>query len=1806
MGDINYLTELSDALTPVDLAVVAASLWQDAIIWQALQERGVIKKVAQRTGTLAGWTPANIALTVLGSDMTPELLLADADAGVENDLLQRALNAYDAFITGTQPTATLQAAAFIALALRERNRLSLTWQALFDQKNGYLPTECAQLMKTSLACLYGLVGDPDVLLRAVIAGRTGETGLDWACHCILTNPQPENRMKEIMTGLLLDLNPAQQVSWLRLLQLKGWKSLAGELGKVLTSAGLVEAGSLDGTARLVTAAQIPEQVHQLQQLATLHLHAGNKDKAREILAGAHELAQHALASIQIQRINLDDETETQSGAIWSGAVESPWLQAELSLVKGDKPWDGLLENADGCSNGFVLLRRASLVEAKGDRDGARKLAQSGIAALPSLANANSELWGLTGENWKPAELIVKLTEMDLFAEAGAVAEASLGARRLDLDLLLRSSEVFERLGKTEAAIDAARLLCMATPGNAENMRLLAALYERSNDWKNALQTRRQVLSMDSQSSIVDTLHVANAALQTGAVGGTIEVCRQVLLKDPDQGNAHALLGLALLQQGNRESAMEHLTQATVLAPEEARAWLALAEVQRMDGNHQSALQTLRAAVLAAPDSAELNYVLAQTYLESGQPSEALPFLWEASRLDASQAEVAWKLARTLHSLGHYQEARQVIDQARWRWADHVMVAVVDAEILMDAGQMERAIPALEVALAGENPRIEWYLMHARALLGILPGAALPQTRNIDPERLIRAQSSLEQVVNADAENLEGRILLAEVLHSSGKAREAYEHFMVLGENAKLNQFNWRWRVQAGLGRAALAMGEVETAVASLREATLNYPEDLHVQQALAEAYTQAKLTPEAVQAARQALVLDTENVENLGWFIDIMTRLEKSEETLSALEAVTRLAPEQAPFWNKLARVQLLRSDTEAAHRAMTKLLDIANLKVDDYRSCARTYLMMGNPKEALDCLEKAKGLGGGLLPLDMQYAAAYLLHRSERDEAALALAQDYAMRVDASAEARVMLADVLTWLNKPQEALTCLRQVLEDAPVGEAWLSAGADQAEDNLLPEGWQDAAESVAGVYARMATIVWASGELATALEYADKALDANPADAAVRLLAAELARGCGETAKALQSASDQTDPCDQKCCRLNQALVAIQAELALEGGEDTLAARLLEQHIPAIPLEPHLLALQSRLLGRMGDQANALAALEEAHKVQPITLPGRANLLQAVDLTESIWKIYQEGADLYLAEAALDLEQWGDANNGFAQYIAKHPSELRGFIRTARASVVSAEQQRLCEALRSEQHAPSAHSQMDVLGRVFEEAIARAEELCSENLEAKFWKVRGQAVFRPALQQAPAVAKLASTSENAAALLALLRSTKNAINAVRIAHHFPDNPIFLTQLALCYREVDVLKGLEAARKAVDLNPNYPLHYAALAQLEQDAGNDEAALDALEIALGIWADEPDWYAWAGELHQNLGEEQRSLDCWERALTLRPDSARYALVVGQKLMEFGNPEQAIEVLEHASNASPEESKVWASLAQAFRMAGRLDEALNCTNQASVLAPDDPASYLASGEIALQMGKPETALDYAHAAVACKPNHPAAVLFTSKVLVQKGQLAEGLTVLEKAMPVLHGSLPVMMERANLIRRLYGAQVALPLYLELAQLFPQDSAVLSMLAQTQTECGDLKAAERTAYSAHHINPEHPQLNYLLGRLQHASGQLDQAIHFLSEAIRQSPAEIESYLELGQAYLERREHLKALQTYQQAIKVSGKDYRPYYRAALVLRDCKDYVAAETMLRRAAELSPEDLNIRRQLGAVVALNLVHNTQEVNSPL
>ena len=122
--------------------------------------------------------------------------------------------------------------------------------------------------------------------------------------------------------------------------------------------------------------------------------------------------------------------------------------------------------------------------------------------------------------------------------------------------------------------------------------------------------------------------------------------------------------------------------------------------------------------------------------------------------------------------------------------------------------------------------------------------------------------------------------------------------------------------------------------------------------------------------------------------------------------------------------------------------------------------------------------------------------------------------------------------------------------------------------------------------------------------------------------------------------------------------------------------------------------------------------------------------------------------------------------------------------------------------------------------------------------------------------------------------------------------------------------------------------------------------------------------------------------------------------------------------------------------------------------------------------------------------------------------------------------------------------------------------------------------------------------EQSKLHLIIGKNLSETGQLDSAVQHLNQAVEANPSNLEAHLELGKTHQARRNYQQASQVFLNATHVAPSDYRPYYFAGLAYKESKEYQIAEDMLRRALEISPGNLTVRRQLGAVIALNIVHN--------
>jgi tetratricopeptide (TPR) repeat protein len=369
-------------------------------------------------------------------------------------------------------------------------------------------------------------------------------------------------------------------------------------------------------------------------------------------------------------------------------------------------------------------------------------------------------------------------------------------------------------------------------------------------------------------------------------------------------------------------------------------------------------------------------------------------------------------------------------------------------------------------------------------------------------------------------------------------------------------------------------------------------------------------------------------------------------------------------------------------------------------------------------------------------------------------------------------------------------------------------------------------------------------------------------------------------------------------------------------------------------------------------------------------------------------------------------------------------------------------------------------------------------------------------------------------------------------------------------------------------------------------------------------MWPEEAEWHVWASQLADRQGQAEQVILHWDQALKLVTRRTPYAIPAGRDYLTYRQEQKAIRILEEAAHDDPGNSEILYLLGSAFDQAGQLTRALSCAEKAAELNSNVAAPALLCGDLSLRMGNLDAALAWGQKAVTLDGRSLDAVLFLAYVFEKRKNPQDALLVVHQALQRNLVSLELLLERARLVFILNGGGAALPLLKELKVTYPQQVMVLKLLAQAQMEVGDFVQAEQTAFQALRLDPEQPALNLLMGKLLRASGQLDQAIHYLSETIRQSPTSSEAFLELGQAYMDRREYKLALNIYQKAMKSIPQDFRPFYQAGLILRENKDYLGAEAMLRRAAELAPEDLNIRRQLGAVITLNLIHSSQEASS--
>ncbi len=392
MQNIMIYQALTRLLSPAGAADVLAALRQDAMLWSRLAQPEFFKQVAAAArDSVQRWNPGTIALLALGSKLDVDALRASPMTEPGSPWLERSMQAYQSARStpGAGPT-TLEEAALLALALRERRRRAGNWSGITAeiQLRTGLAGDIHAGWRTAIAILNALVPDPDELLKALLPHQTGRQSFEWAVHARLCQPAALSEQLDVFSNILKTQPLEIQSGLLRSLNLHGRSNLAMALAEKIATDHPAFASLRTQTNLLhLDLTSVVTRAFMLHQLGSLYQVAGNRSQSLTYLHSAESTLKHWLAGLYLQELNLTPSGEGQElrGEDRTSLILSAGrrLQDEVGVALAGHPG---MENVvklltDDGGDPMLLLIRAAQLNEQGEVLLAHNLASQGVKRL---------------------------------------------------------------------------------------------------------------------------------------------------------------------------------------------------------------------------------------------------------------------------------------------------------------------------------------------------------------------------------------------------------------------------------------------------------------------------------------------------------------------------------------------------------------------------------------------------------------------------------------------------------------------------------------------------------------------------------------------------------------------------------------------------------------------------------------------------------------------------------------------------------------------------------------------------------------------------------------------------------------------------------------------------------------------------------------------------------------------------------------------------------------------------------------------------------------------------------------------------------------------------------------------------------------------------------------------------------------------------------------------------------------------------------------------------------------------------------
>lgn len=1737
---------------------IIRALRNDSIVWQAVQEPGLANKMVKLANTdRSRWTPAFLALTALeipekynqlrgSSEPLSEKVKYTAAAELEKLISQPLHNL---------PNFTIETAGLAAIAIRER------W-ILLNQADISIFKEQTNLViwKTITACLVGIMPSPETFLHALITAGSHQLQ-ELALHAVTTNPFQTDQISKFLLPSIASLPTIQRIDFLRQcyqIDPNLAEFLASEIIAQIEDHEISDSNPFEQIQKFVEMSELlkitgkyEQAIPTLEKLWQTTLSLQTDLTAQ--LAQAAAKANHQDAAIQAiekiskieDHIHNDEQPNVTLAQIHTG---------QLNLNAFEKSGEASTKSLQSPA---TLLAKAQLAYKESNQSDAQNFANQAYEATSQYLRGNQSLSANISASITPdflQTLIEFLIQIELVIEAENLCELVLQKLPNNDEIVSLYSRSAQLSGDLNKALENAYVAAALTPTNTRYRRSLIELLIELENWPEAQKESEFYISQLEQPTAMEFHLLATCYLNTDQLHDAALSAQKGLALDADNGELHALLGEIFQKDGKANQAIKHFNQAILLDPQIPQYWSALAALYRDQGNIQKSEELLLAAFEVIPNNSQLHLQLGQLHLENNKPVEALAEFNKAREYVLPQTShttrqaIYLSLGSTLQNQGYHPEALKTLEEGHQAFPVHQGIAHLLGNALYHNGMFQEALSAFQIASQKTPLPVEVLLDFGRTLLAM-------------GDKSSEALEKIEHALEIDPDDDRGIALLGEANAQAGDHHKAIQIYQQSLRSNLADNREWRVRLSTNLALSAFELNQPEIAITFLQESLQTTPDSLKLKQTLCQAYILTKLSKDALRIVEEILGKHQQNLEILMWASDQAIALNELEFAAEILNQAKQIAPHKADILVRLGYIQLENGEEEDARSTFGQLFAAENVDIKNLRLAAQALISLGDISSSIPYLEKALELS--------DYKSSDLLKELTNLHLTSGNYQDALETVQKQIKIQPMIpsllvtqADILFQLSRPKAALDSMLKALE-------------------LSPDSSQ--------LHAKTAYLLRKNQDLPGSLFHMKQALEIDDSDPKIRLQAAQVFQACLLDQLALslaESISDSEKP--------TLAASLLKAELLLENPTEPnlkLAEETLSTVADLATSHPRLLAIRARMEYFNANFRKAEESFEQA----------LLNL--AAYETEDLDPIRLSTINQSIARSAYELHRW-DVALFFAREAQQlTPHEPCPYFLQAKTYTRRAEIQFRRDSIQMQASGPNAIATHRVSQGAFTSAIKSAEAYSpdpqAEALLAR-WRLRGEI----ALLNADPVGSEQSLSEfpeDFAALLAAFRRGKLVPDFDTSLHHEDVEVIF--ERALLNAEENPIQAISLAQKLVQCAPNNAEYAALFAILNQKTGENQAALNSIEHALTIYRDEPLWHAIAGDLHVAFASYRAAISHYEKALQIDKDNPVHLYQLGQAYTLDNSPGNAIRVLEQATQIAPLEPDYWVALTKSYQKMGNLDYALDTIKQAIKLSPKNISHLLLASEIALESDDKEFSANLVNKALSHGAQDSANIIRASDLLIELGKVDQAFELIQEKVELAVEKVSLQIQKAKLIGLREGKQEKLKMLIQLAKDNSTHPLIYSHLTDAYIDTKNPEEAIRAAqfalkYADDSLDTTHrAKLHFQLGVLFRQAGQLDQAVHQLTESLKLSPNLLIAQLEIGETFSKRKEYTKALEHYQRAIEIAPRDPRPYKEAGLLLKESKDYVAAEAMFRQAYAIDSDDIFIQRQLATVIALALIH---------